>query len=231
MSLNISDIIKFVDDKQIEFEGKTLNDKQITEFIIELQNQIKQMDFNLPERTTIVAYSGEANGGDYAWEVAREISAIAGDNAVYIRDTPPGELLNDKEFTDTLKSILGKEKYEMVCNGCDTSGNRIPNDGCGFGDNIQSLADFISGQFMQRASGTSGNIAVLVPKGVIQDKVFAVTELKQIFANKDFNTINGISKENLKAIYNTGEVGRNAVYDILQNNRYLKRGSRKYKYN
>ena len=147
---------------------------------------------------------------------AREISTIAGDNAVYIRDTPPGELFNDKEFTDLLKSILGKEKYEMVCNGCDISGNRIAGGGCGFGENLQSLADFISGQFMKRAVGTSRNIVVLVPNWVIQDKVFAVTELEQIFQNENFKTINGISKENLKVIYNLGDAGKNAVYSILQ---------------
>ena len=215
--MSIDDIVELIRSKQIELSGEELDKNQITRLVKEIQSWIMQMDFTLPEGTTVVAYSGEANT-DYAWEVAREVSTIAGDKAIYIRDTPPGELLNDLRFTDALEQMLGIDVYQMVCNGYDVNGNRIPNGGCGFGDNIQSLADFISGQFMQRASGTSGNIVVLVPKGVIQDKVFAVTELKQIFANKDFNTINGISKENLKAIYNTGEVGRNAVYDILQKN-------------
>lgn len=146
----------------------------------------------------------------------KEVSTIAGDNAIYIRDTSSGELLNDPRMKRILKKMLGDVGYEMVCNGYDSSGKRIPGGGCGFGNGVQSLADFISGQFMQRASGTSSNIVVLVPKGVIQDKVFAVTELKQIFENKNFKTINGFSKENLKSIYNTGEAGRNAVYDILQ---------------
>ena len=35
-----------------------------------MQGWIKNMDFSLPEGTTIIAYSGEANT-DFAWEVAR----------------------------------------------------------------------------------------------------------------------------------------------------------------
>lgn len=215
MALSIDDIIELVRNKQAELPNGQLVENQVAQFVEEMQGWIKNMDFSLPEGTTIIAYSGEANT-DFAWEVAREVSTIAGDNAIYIRDTSPGELLNDPRMKRILKKMLGDVGYEMVCNGYDSSGKRIPGGGCGFGNNVQSLADFISGQFMQRASGTSSNIVVLVPKGVIQDKVFAVTELKQIFENKNFKTINGISKENLKAIYNTGEAGRNAVYDILQ---------------
>ena len=214
--LSIEDIVKLVRNKQVEFEGKELDEKQIAQFVDEIQSWIRQMDFTLPEGTTIVAYSGGANGKDYAWEVAREISTIAGDEAVYIRDTPPGELLNDVRFIDALETMLGEDAFQSVCNGYDSSGKRIPEGGCGFGEGIQSLADYISGQFMKRATGTSGNIVVLVPKGVAEDKVFAVTELKQIFENSHFKTINGISKEQLKSIYNSGEVGKNAVYSILQ---------------
>lgn len=46
---------------------------------------------------------------------------------------------------DTLKKIFGDTGYEMVCMDYTSNGNRIPNGGCGFGDNIQSLADFILG--------------------------------------------------------------------------------------
>lgn len=188
MALSIDDIIEFVRRKEDTLPNGKLAESQVVQFVEEMQGWIKDMDFSLPEGTTIVAYSGEANT-DLTWEVAREVSTIAGDKAIYIRDTPAGELLNDPRLEKTLKGMLGDTSYEMVCNGYDSSGKLIPGGGCGFGNNVQSLADFISGQFMQRASGTSSNIVVLVPKGVIQDKVFAVTELKQIFENKNFKTI------------------------------------------
>lgn len=83
MALSIDDIVERIKYKEVEFLGKKLEKDQIVQFVKELQGWIMQMDFSLPEGTTVVAYSGEANT-DYAWEVAREISTIAGDEAIYI---------------------------------------------------------------------------------------------------------------------------------------------------
>lgn len=76
--------------------------------------------------------------------MAREVSTIVDDKAIYIRDTVPGELLNDIRYR-YIEKIFGDTGYEMVCMDYTSNGNRIPNGGCGFGDNIQSLADFILG--------------------------------------------------------------------------------------
>lgn len=61
--------------------------------------------------------------------------------------------------------------------------------------------DFISAKLMGETKGANSNLIVFVPEGVDQSKVFATTELDRIFANKTFNTINGIPKGKLQAIY------------------------------
>lgn len=67
---------------------------KIEQFVMELHNQIEQMDFSVKEGTTIVGYSGFSNG-KAAWEIAQEVSKIAGKRAIYISNLPAGTLIGE----------------------------------------------------------------------------------------------------------------------------------------
>ena len=111
MILTSSDIIECVKNWQnnngISEEVK-LNDQQIGKFISELQKKISKMNYSVPEGTTVIAYSGLSNGED-AWKIVQKVSGSAGDDAVYISDLPAGKLLNNKDFTNALKTIVGEK--------------------------------------------------------------------------------------------------------------------------
>ena len=221
MGLSVGDIIDFVE-KEIEVcQGKKLSDKEVLDFVGRLQSKIAQMDFSVPEGTTMVAYSGWANDCTYAWEVAKGASVKAGDGVTYIGELEGGKLLNDKTFIQSVKSLIGEKNFKMVFDGCDASGKRLPGGTCGLDNNTLSLVDFVSAEFMS-ASGASGNIIVITPE-IDPSKVFAVTELETIFNNDTFKTINGVPKDQLKLLYNSGDVGNQSVYEILQKKNMIHR--------
>ena len=219
MALNVSDIIKFVEEwrsKNGFADDIKLNDNQIATFVADLQSKVKQMDFSVPKGTTVIGYSGCSNG-NAAWQIAKEISEIAGDGAVYISDLPAGTLIGKyrDDLVEALKKVVGNSNVEKIISGYDSSGNRIPGGSCGFGEGLLSLDDFVSAKLMGETKGANSNLIVFVPEGVDPTKVFATTELDRIFANKTFSTINGIPKGQLQAIYNSGTAGKQALYDIL----------------
>ena len=108
-----------------------------------------------------------------------------------------------------------------IISGCDASWNRLDNAGtCGFGDNLPSLDDLVSRKLMGETKGASENLIVFIPQPIqeqnnFQKKVFAATELEQIFQNDTFQTINGIPKEQLKSIYDEKNNGKEYVYNII----------------
>ena len=73
---------------------------------------------------------------------------------------------------------------------------------------------------MGETKGASENLIVFIPQPINEQnnfhkKVFAATELEQIFQNDMLQTINGIPKEQLKSIYDENN-GKECVYDIIQ---------------
>lgn len=88
MVLNSTDVINFVknwrENNGLSSEIK-LNNKQIEKFVKELQKQISKMDFSVPAKTTVIAYSGSSNGS-HAFEIAKKVSENAKDGAIYITD-------------------------------------------------------------------------------------------------------------------------------------------------
>ncbi len=221
MSKTVQDIIEFIyewrENKGIPNDIKLENNQVIT-FVTELQNQIEQMDFSIPSDTTIIAYSGQVNGIP-AHEVAEKISKLEGNGAFFISDLPAGTLLcdeNRKNLLTALANVVGEKNASKILSGYDLDGNRVASGGCGFGDNLLSIDDFVCAKLMGETQGASSNIIVLAPEGIKIEGVFADTEIKQIFENDTFNTINGISKGQLQEIYNSGEIGKRAVYDILE---------------
>ena len=217
MALSVKDIINFVENWRSNnglADNVKLSEKQIASFVSELQHQIEQMDFSVKEGTTIVGYSGYSNG-EQAWKIAKQVSTVAGKGATYISDLPAGTLIgeNRAKLVEALNEVVGKRNVEKIISSYDSSGNRISGGSCGFGEGLLSLDDFVSAKLMGETKGANSNLIVFVPEGVDQTKVFASTELEQIFENKTFSTINGIPKGQLQAIYNCGTA--DAVYDIL----------------
>ena len=222
MALSVKDIIDFVIKEQEHFQGQELSREEVVDFIGRLQTQIKQMDFSVPEGTTMVAYSGWANDCVRAWEVADKASTIVGDGVTYIGELEGGKLLNNKIFQQELETLIGEDYYKMVFDGCDTLGKRLTGGTCGLDNNILSLVDFVSAEFMS-ASGASSNIIVITPEGIDPSSVFAATELETILNNDTFKTINGVPKDQLKLLYNSGDVGKQSVYEILQKKNMIHR--------
>ena len=194
-------------------QGTELNDFQITEFVSELQEQISLIDFSFPKGTTIIGYSGESNG-TAAWEIVKQISESMGEAVVYISDLPAGQLINDEGFKRALKDLLDDgEIINKIISGYE-NGERLEGGKCGYGDYL-SLDDFVSTKLMGESIGVSDNIIIFIPEEVNPNKVFATTEIEKVFENNTFKYINGIPKEELAAIYNSGPEGKVTVYQIL----------------
>lgn len=109
--------------------------------------------------------------------------------------------------------IVDDDAVNMIMGGCDSAGNRI-GPKCGYGDYL-SLDDFVSSKLMGESVGVSDNIIVFAPEELNPNKVFCTTEIERIFANDTFKFINGIPKEELSALYFSGEEGRRAVFQII----------------
>ncbi len=95
MAVSVTDIIKFVEGWRSRngFDDDVkLEDNQIATFVSELQSKVKQMDFSVPNGTTVIGYSGDSNG-EKTWKIAAKLSEIAGDGAMYISDLPTGTLI------------------------------------------------------------------------------------------------------------------------------------------
>lgn len=185
-------------------EGGRIGDHLIIDFITELQDKISQMDFTVPNNTTIIGYSGESNG-KRCFEIVHKITENQGDGARYISNLPAGKLLNDPEFVDELEKIIGHDNIDSLVHGYGKNGKRLDNGSCGYGNGIISLDDFVSAKLMGETVGSSNNIIIFVPETIDPTKVFATTEIEQIFKNSTFEYINGIPKSELETIYRAGE--------------------------
>lgn len=213
----IDDIVDFIN-HYYESNGKQelVKETDIAKFVKELQQEIAKMKFSLPEGTIVIAYTGTYNDVPLH-TTAKAVAKTMGDGASYISNLPAGELLNDKVFQKTMKKLVGEENLPKILSGYtdDTWTKRLPGGSCGFGENLLSLDDFVSKKLMGETKGANSNIIVLTPAGIDVTKVFATTELDQIFNNITFDTINGIPKGQLQAIYKCEPAERQAVYDIL----------------
>ena len=149
MESSVKRIIDFI--KQwANDNGFAESNSQVVKFVSELQNEIKKMNFSVPEGTTIIAYSGFSNG-EQTWKIAKQVSTAAGDGATYISDLPAGTLIggeNRVALVKALKEVVDQEYIEMIISGYDSSGNRIPGGSCGFGKGLLSLDDFVSQKLM-----------------------------------------------------------------------------------
>ena len=214
----IPDIVNFVEGYLEKF-GRQLQGDEIAEFVKQLQQEIEKMKFSLPEGTTVIAYTGTYN--DVALhKTAGAVANVMGDGATYISDLDAGILLLDRGFQESLGKLIGEENIPRICSGYtdDTYKTRYAGGSCGDkGElkNILSLDDFVSKKLMGETVGANSNLIVLAPAGIDGTKVFGATELDAIFKNDTFNTINGIPKAQLQAIYNSKPAGIQAVYDIL----------------
>lgn len=215
----IEEIFEFIEswrDSNHYDVDEVLSENQIAKFIGELHKQISMMDFSLPEETTILGYTGQSNDTP-VWKIMKQISGNLGDKAVYISDLPAGKLIsseNSERLAAAINNItLDDAATSMIMSGYDSAGNRIgPN--CGYGDYL-SLDDFVSSKLMGECAGVSDNVIIFAPEELAPNKVFCTTKIERIFANDTFKFINGISKEELSALYYSGEAGRNSVYQII----------------
>lgn len=207
--MTIDDIIKFVKNWRVSHgfgADEVLSTKQMEAFIGELQQQVSYMDFSLPKGTTVIGYAGVSNDVP-TWAIAENVSITYGDVAAYITTLPAGQLLNNKDFKQELSNFLlhDKDALNMITSGYKDGVRMGPL--CGYGDYL-TLDDFVSAKLMGESVGVSENVIVLCPEKVDPNKVFATTEIDKIFSNNSFNYINGISKEELYAIYRSGEEGK-----------------------
>lgn len=214
--MTIDDIIKFVKNWRASHgygAGEELSSGQMEVFIGELQQQISYMDFSLSEETTVIGYAGESNAVP-AWSIVKNVSETYGDAAAYITTLPAGQLLNDEGFRKVLLDFLlqDEDALNMITSGY-KDGVRV-GPSCGYGDYL-TLDDFVSAKLMGESVGVSENVIIFCPGEVDPNKVFASTEIDKIFSNNSFKYINGISKEELYAIYRSGEEGKKTVFQII----------------
>lgn len=196
----IDDIVSFIN-VYYENHGKQelVKAAEIARFVDELQQKIKGMNFSVPEGTTVIAYTGTYNGVKL-YTTADAVSTTLGTGATYISNLPAGELLNDKGFQEAMLKLIGEENLPKIISGYTdaTWTQRNANGSCGYGENLQSLDDFVSPKFMGETVRANSNLILLSPAGIDTSKVFATTELDQIFGNKTFSTINAYQKDNYK---------------------------------
>ena len=210
---SVPDIVDFVNDYYKE-HGILTDDKEILEFVKELQKQIANMSFEIPQGATVIGYSGNSNGQG-AYKIVEMTSNKLGDKVIYISDLPAGNVLDDEYFIKAINKIFAgdDEIISKVLNG-KYNGKRLFNGSCGYGD-LLSLDDFVSAKLMGEVVGTSDNLIIFAPEEIVPEKVLATTEIEKAFSNDTFEYINGIPKEDLKAIYESGSEGRETVFQIL----------------
>lgn len=221
MSVTKEDIFEFISNwrkrKNISSDRKLTVD-EITLFVGELEELVAKMDYSQIENTgvTIVGYSGSGNDAP-CWRIVEYVTKeINGSDALYISMLPAGKLLNVPDRTDleeAIRSCIDKNINTDMLIGGWNDGERIGSK-CGYGDYL-SLDDFVSYKLMSEAEGVNENIIVFSPGEIDPNKVFAQTEAPQIFANNAYKYINGISKSGLESIYNSGDMGKNAFYQII----------------
>lgn len=214
------DIIDFVNE-WLDTNGVLNQEQDIIKFVEQLQKQISQMDYSLPENGTIIGYTGKSKGKDVYLIVGKATKASE-NNAKYISNLPAGKLLNNEKFKEAMLNLFDQNENDVakIVNGCDISNGgwenavRLEGGSCGYGS-FPALDDFISAKLMGEATGVSNNIIIFAPENIDSTKVFATTEIEQIFKNSTFEYINGIPKSELEAIYRAGETGKQSFFEII----------------
>ena len=206
MNPNIQEIIDYVDlwrTKNSIKKGVPLSNNEITKLAVDVQNKIAELSFEAPKKgANIIPYSSnvEKTGKFETFQAFRLAKLVSkGDaNLCFISDIEAGEILDSKDFRDSLHRAVGDPVIaNNLIDGANVKGVRTP-----YGTNkVLSVNDFVSKNVMlKNAHGnvftfTGGATVDIDPKAPY--KVWAQTEFPILLEMPEVKSIDGIPKEQL----------------------------------